>query len=241
MTPYTGAMPQRTTMVTTPRSHELAKVQLFLVIAGLRDPLNPSHPWTRPIRCHPCLVPASEYVLVPLQYQTMGYDHHRTIKFLVSRSCLASSPLAPTITGSPVIQSFKDHLLSRLMNYDDDEHVFSSEERATLQFVNNLNNVLRPKRFEATTTYDMRCDQDTLHPGHGFIHNATLAGGWSKMLILSEILRDEWKCSGSAGLEFLPEYHWGLQESFDFLDPSRSHRDFTPFRSLSCSGKQQRR
>lgn len=54
-----------------------------------------------------------------------------------------------------VIQSFvpklKDRLLSRLMNpeYDADERVFSSEERATLQFVNNLNNVLRPKRFEA--------------------------------------------------------------------------------------------
>lgn len=54
------------------------------------------------------------------------------------------------------------------LEYDGDEHIFSSDERASLQFVNNLNRVLRPRRFQINyTTYDMRRDQDTLRPGQG--------------------------------------------------------------------------
>jgi len=52
--------------------------------------------------------------------------------------------------------------------YDGDEQVFTSEEQNTVHFVNNLNRILRPKCFQVNyTTYDMRRDQDTLHPGHG--------------------------------------------------------------------------
>lgn len=52
--------------------------------------------------------------------------------------------------------------------YDGDEQVFTSEERNAVHFVNNLNRVVRPKHFQVNyTTYDMRREQDTLHPGHG--------------------------------------------------------------------------
>lgn len=52
--------------------------------------------------------------------------------------------------------------------YDGDERTFSSEERSAVHFVNGLNKVLRPKRFQINyTTYDMHRDQDTLHPGTG--------------------------------------------------------------------------
>ncbi|KAI9567160.1 hypothetical protein HD554DRAFT_2039838 [Boletus coccyginus] len=70
-------------------------------------------------------------------------DPTHTMPPVLSSSIRPTPTITPlTSPGSPVIQSFKDHLLSRLMNYDDDERVFSSEERATLQFVNNLNNDL---------------------------------------------------------------------------------------------------
>jgi hypothetical protein len=57
-------------------------------------------------------------------------------------------------------------LLNR--EYNSDERTFSSEERSAVHFVNSLNKVLCPKRFQINyTMYDMRRDQDTLHPGTG--------------------------------------------------------------------------
>ena len=68
------------------------------------------------------------------------------------------------------VPRLKDHLLSRLLNdeYDGDERVFTSEEKNTIHFVNNLNRVFRSKRFQLNfTTYDICREQDTLCPGHG--------------------------------------------------------------------------
>ena len=54
------------------------------------------------------------------------------------------------------------------LEYDGDKHIFSSEERGSIRFVNNLNNVLRPKHFQINyTMYDMRRNKDMLHPGQG--------------------------------------------------------------------------
>ena len=69
------------------------------------------------------------------------------------------------------VPRLKDHLLSRLLlndEYDGDEQVFTSEEQNTVHFMNNLNRVFQSKRFQLNyTTYDIRREQDTLHPGHG--------------------------------------------------------------------------
>ena len=68
------------------------------------------------------------------------------------------------------VPRLKDHLLSRLLNdeYDGNEQVFTSEERNTVHFVNNLNRVFQLKCFQLNyTTYDIRHEQDMLHPGHG--------------------------------------------------------------------------
>jgi len=68
------------------------------------------------------------------------------------------------------IPRLKDHLLSRLLDneYDGDEQEFTSEQRNTVCFMNNLNCILQPKRFQVNyTTYDIHREQDTLRPGHG--------------------------------------------------------------------------
>lgn len=73
------------------------------------------------------------------------------------RSVLLSLMKQPN-THTSVLQGFipklKDHLLSRLLNreYDSDEHTFSSEEWNSIQFVNNLNKVLHPKRLQINYT-----------------------------------------------------------------------------------------
>ena len=68
------------------------------------------------------------------------------------------------------VPRLKDHLLSRLLNdeYDGNEQVFTSEERNTVHFMNNLNRVFQLKCFQLNyTTYDIRHEQDMLRPGHG--------------------------------------------------------------------------
>ncbi|KAI5993853.1 hypothetical protein EDD15DRAFT_2262737 [Pisolithus albus] len=76
-------------------------------------------------------------------------------------------------SGDPAIKDFipnlKDHLLARLrrLEYDGDEWIFASDERHSVQFV-NLNHVSMPKQLQVNfTTYDIRCDKDTLHSGQG--------------------------------------------------------------------------
>ena len=67
------------------------------------------------------------------------------------------------------VPRLKDHLLSRLLNdeYDGDKQVFTSEERNTVHFVNNLNRVSQSRHFQLNfTTYDIHRKQDTLRPGH---------------------------------------------------------------------------
>lgn len=54
------------------------------------------------------------------------------------------------------------------MDYDGDERDFTDAERNDVRFINNLNSVFQPKRFQVNyTTYDIRRDQDTLRPGRG--------------------------------------------------------------------------
>ena len=54
------------------------------------------------------------------------------------------------------------------LDYDGDERTFTDDQRKQLHFVDGLNRVLQPKRFQINyTTYDVRRDQDTLRPGHG--------------------------------------------------------------------------
>ncbi|KAH7927896.1 hypothetical protein BV22DRAFT_1006163 [Leucogyrophana mollusca] len=72
----------------------------------------------------------------------------------------------------PSIKNFvpklKDHLLSRLYDfeYNGDEHHFTDAERNDLRFMDNLNRVFQPKRFQVNyTTYDIRRDQDSMRPG----------------------------------------------------------------------------
>lgn len=136
------------------------------------------------------------------------------------------------------------------LEYDGDERIFSSEERGSIRFVNNLNNVLRPKRFQINyTTYDMRRDQDTLRPGQGsavmllsredspnshpfwyaqvlgaFLITVNYAGAERRM----ELLWVRW-------FGIVPSYRWGFKNArlpkigfvpsdsgaaFGFLDPS---------------------
>ncbi|KAF8835227.1 hypothetical protein BDN67DRAFT_1015721 [Paxillus ammoniavirescens] len=55
------------------------------------------------------------------------------------------------------VPKLKNHLLSRLLNldYDGDEHIFTDDQRCQVRFVDGLNRVLRPKRFQINyTTYN---------------------------------------------------------------------------------------
>ena len=136
------------------------------------------------------------------------------------------------------------------LEYDGDERVFPSEERASLQFVNSLNNILRPKRFQVNyTTYDMRCDQDTLHPGHGSAvmllsrENSRNAHPFWYAQVLAAFLITVDYMDSTRQMEVLwvrwfgamPGYHWGFRNArlpkigfipadsgmaFGFLDPS---------------------
>ena len=68
------------------------------------------------------------------------------------------------------ISRLKDHLLSRLYQreYDGDERRFSAVEHSHLHFVNNLNRIIEPKTLRVNyTSYDIRCHQDFMRPGHG--------------------------------------------------------------------------
>ena len=175
------------------------------------------------------------------------------------RSVLLSLMKQPN-THTSVLQGFipklKDHLLSRLLNreYDSDEHTFSSEERNSIQFVNNLNKVLHPKRLQINyTTYDIRCDQDTLHPGHGAAimllsgEDGPNAHPFWYAEVLGAFLITVTYSGIERTMEFLwirwfgviPGYHWGLKNArlpkigfipsdsgtaFGFIDPSLALR-----------------
>ncbi|KAG2090390.1 uncharacterized protein F5147DRAFT_586734, partial [Suillus discolor] len=68
------------------------------------------------------------------------------------------------------IPKIKDHIFSHLLGleYDGDEREFTDVERNDVHFINNLNRVFQPKRFQINyTTYDVRRDQDMLKPGNG--------------------------------------------------------------------------
>ncbi|KIK11946.1 hypothetical protein PISMIDRAFT_121802 [Pisolithus microcarpus 441] len=68
------------------------------------------------------------------------------------------------------IPKLKDHLLSRLYQYeyDGDECQFTAVDHNHLHFVNNLNNVTELKTFRVNyTSYDVRRQQDFMQPGHG--------------------------------------------------------------------------
>jgi hypothetical protein len=139
-------------------------------------------------------------------------------------------------------------LLNR--EYGSDEHTFSSEERNSIQFVNNLNKVLHPKHLQINDmTYNIRHDQDTLHPGHGAaIMLLSCEDGpnahpfWCAEVLGTFLIRITY--SGiERTMEFLwirwfgvvPGYHWGLKNArlskigftpsdsgttFGFVDPS---------------------
>ncbi|KAG2068597.1 hypothetical protein BDR04DRAFT_1024027 [Suillus decipiens] len=74
------------------------------------------------------------------------------------------------VTWQNFIPKIKDHILSRLLGleYDGDKQDFTDVERNDLRFINNLNHVFQPKRFQINyTMYDVHRDQDTLRPGKG--------------------------------------------------------------------------
>lgn len=75
----------------------------------------------------------------------------------------------PAITHN-FISKLKDHLLSRLYQYeyDGDEHQFTALDHSHLHFVNNLNDVTESKTFRVNyTSYDIRRQQDFMRPGYG--------------------------------------------------------------------------
>ncbi|KIJ58626.1 hypothetical protein HYDPIDRAFT_33994 [Hydnomerulius pinastri MD-312] len=157
--------------------------------------------------------------------------------------------------GDPSVKDFipklKDHLLSRLLNheYDGDEQSYTSEERNSICFVNGLNRVFRPKRFQINyTTYDIRRDQDTLRPGHGAAvmvlsrEQGPDAHPFWYAQVLGAFLIKVHYAGVEQTMDFLwvrwfgvvPGYRWGIQKArlpkigfipdspaaFGFLDPS---------------------
>ena len=166
-------------------------------------------------------------------------------------SCMSPSPCLHVSYFQDFVPRLKDHLLSWLLNnkYDGDEQEFTSEERNTVHFVNNLNWVVQPKHFQINyTTYDIRHEQDMLHPGHGaFImmlsreHGSGAHPFWYTQ-VLCALLIPVNHCGMSKMMEVLwvrwfvvvPGHQWGIKKAhlpkiefipdssgaFGFLDPS---------------------
>lgn len=64
------------------------------------------------------------------------------------------------------ISQLKDHILSRLYDYDGGERQFTVTERSQLHFPEDLNRVVESKSFRVNyTSYDIRCKQDYMRPG----------------------------------------------------------------------------
>ncbi|KAH7902872.1 hypothetical protein BJ138DRAFT_1200325, partial [Hygrophoropsis aurantiaca] len=130
----------------------------------------------------------------------------------------------------------KDHLLSRLYGfaYDGDEHQFTETEHTELRFLNGINRIYQPKRFQVNyTTYDIRRDQDTMRPGH----NSTVMtlsredGQGAHPFWYARVLRafhidvlhvgPNARVSSPQTMEFLwvrwlgvvPNYRWGFKEA----------------------------
>ncbi|KAI6009987.1 hypothetical protein BKA83DRAFT_4504106 [Pisolithus microcarpus] len=142
----------------------------------------------------------------------------------------------PAITHN-FIPKLKDHLLSRLYQYeyDGDECQFTAVDHNHLHFVNNLNNITKLKTFHVNyTSYDVRRQQDFMQPGHGctiMVLSREDGPGihpfWYAQQIM-EVLWVRW-----LGTE--PGYRWGFKEAclpkvgfvpatnddaFGFLEPS---------------------
>jgi len=133
--------------------------------------------------------------------------------------------------------------------YDGDECVFTSEERNSVRFVNNLNRVIQSKRFQINyTTYDVRRDQDTLRPGHSATvmmlsreHGPNAHPFWYAQVLSAFLIEVSYKGVAQT-VEVLwvrwfgvvPGYRWGIKKArlpqigfvpdspgaFGFLDPS---------------------
>lgn len=66
------------------------------------------------------------------------------------------------------IPQLKDHILSRLCQYDynEGERQFTATQRSQLHFLEDLNRVIAPKSFRVNyTSYDIRRNQDYMRPG----------------------------------------------------------------------------
>ena len=133
--------------------------------------------------------------------------------------------------------------------YDGDERVFTSEERNSVRFVNNLNRVIQSKCFQINyMTYDVCRDQDMLRPGHGAAvmmlsreHGPNAHPFWYAQVLSAFLIEVSYKGVAQT-IEVLwirwfgvvPGYQWGIKKArlpqigfvpdspgaFGFLDPS---------------------
>lgn len=145
----------------------------------------------------------------------------------------------------------KTHLLARLRNldYNGDEHVFTSDERYAIHFVNGLNRVPMPRRLQTDfTTYDVRRAYDTLRPSHGgvvMVHScedgANAHPFWYAQVLAAFIFRVHYDgCEHTKDvlwirwLRVVPSYRWSIRNTrlpkigfvtdspgaFGFIDPA---------------------